>query len=84
MMSLIAEAGGERSDYFANTFEPLANNTYRLIMYPNREQKDIPKGAFLPDGRSKYSNNAGFFKMDRKALAKISNFFSLYRYGKMT
>ena len=53
MMSLIAEAGNAKSDYFAQTFEPVANNTYRLIMYPNREEKDIPKGAFLPDGRSK-------------------------------
>ena len=52
MMQLIAEAGDENSDYFAKTFEPYANNTYRLIMYPNREVKDIPKGAFLSDGRT--------------------------------
>ena len=25
---------------------------FRLIMYPNREVKDIPKGAFLSDGRT--------------------------------
>ena len=30
MMQLIAEAGDEASDYFAKTFEPYANNTYRL------------------------------------------------------
>ena len=56
MMQLIAEAGQADSHYFAKTFEPYANNTYRLIMYPHRNIEDIPKGAFLEDGRSKINN----------------------------
>ena len=52
MMSLIAEAGNAPANYFDQTFKPMANNTYRLIMYPDRDVKDVPKGAFLPDGRS--------------------------------
>ena len=63
MMQLIAEAGQADSHYFAKTFEPYANNTYRLIMYPNREIKDIPKGAFLQDGRSKYDQKARIFNL---------------------
>ena len=35
MMQLIAEAGDEASDYFAKTFEPYANNTYRLELLYN-------------------------------------------------
>ncbi len=55
LMSLIAEAGGEKSDYFAHMFTPYPNHTFRTIMYPFREEKDIPKGAFLEDGRSRFT-----------------------------
>ena len=52
LMSLIAEAGGEKTDFFAHMFKPHPHHTYRTIMYPYRDEKDIPKGAFLQDGRS--------------------------------
>ncbi len=51
IMSLIAEAGGEDSDYFGNMFTEFPLHTLRPLRYPKRVS-NIPKGAYLPDGRS--------------------------------
>ena len=56
IMSLIAEAGGEKSDYFAPMFANHPMHTFRPIRYPKRVG-NIPKNAYLEDGRS---NNVHF------------------------
>lgn len=50
IMSLIAEAGGEKNDYFKRMFSEYAQHTIRPIRYPQRVG-DVPKEAVLPSGR---------------------------------
>ena len=52
IMSLIAEAGGEKSDFFEPMFADGPMHTFRPLKYPKRID-GIPKSAYLPDGRSK-------------------------------
>ncbi len=52
IMSLIAEAGGEDPNYFGGMFTEHPLHTLRPIRYPKRVT-NIPKGAYLPDGRSR-------------------------------
>jgi len=52
LMEMIAEAGGERKDYFHPMFRagtPLS--THRIIRYPVRSEGDTPPHAVLEDGR---------------------------------
>ncbi len=51
IFSLIAEAGGKKLSYFNPLFGKDPLHTLRLIRYPKRTEQ-IPKGAYLPDGRS--------------------------------
>jgi len=51
LMSMIAEAGGESSNYFTDLFSPHPMHTFRTILYPKRGD-NIPEGAYLEDGRS--------------------------------
>ena len=52
IMSLLAEAGGEGPDYFKSSFSNgLEMSDFRPIRYPKRID-NIPKGAYLEDGRS--------------------------------
>ena len=55
LMFMIAEAGAESSEYFNDLFDELSLHTLRTIMYPVRKD-NIPEGAFLPDGRSKFTS----------------------------
>ena len=51
IMSLIAEAGGENPNFFDKMFQSAPMHTYRPLRYPKRVD-NIPKGAYLSDGRS--------------------------------
>ena len=53
LMSLVAEAGGAESDYFASMFGSIPLHTYRPIHYPKRVA-DIPENGYLPDGSSEW------------------------------
>jgi len=51
IMSLIAEAGGEKKDFFAPMFgSKYPMHTFRPLRYP-KERPSIPESAKLPDGR---------------------------------
>jgi len=52
LMSMIAEAGGERQDFFEDMFNPWPLHTLRTNMYPVRKN-NIPERAYLPEERSK-------------------------------
>lgn len=54
LMSMLAEAGGEKPDFFEPMFSNgLGMNNFRPIRYPKRVL-NIPKGAYLDDGRSEF------------------------------
>jgi hypothetical protein len=50
-MSMIAESGGEPSNFFSDMFSTRPLHTLRTIKYPVR-MDNIPEEAYLPDGRS--------------------------------
>jgi isopenicillin N synthase-like dioxygenase len=72
MMSLIAEAGNEKSNFFEHMFKPYANNTFRTIMYPYRDKKDIPDAAFLHNGRSN-TNTCAVTCLPKNRLRNLKN-----------
>ncbi len=51
LMSMIAESGGEPSNFFSDMFSTRPLHTLRTIKYPVRKD-NIPEEAYLPDGRS--------------------------------
>jgi hypothetical protein len=48
LLSLVAEAGGEKSDFFSRV---LLSPAMRLLKYPKRND-DVPLGALLPGRKS--------------------------------
>ena len=51
LLMMIAVAGGAEDDYFDKILPFPHKSTLRSIMYPIRDTKDVPKKAFLPDGK---------------------------------
>ena len=51
IFSLVAEAGGEASNYFDDLFSAYPAHTLRTIRYPKRVTQ-IPEAAYLPSGKS--------------------------------
>lgn len=54
IMTLLAEAAGEETDYFDRMFGSKYNmHTFRPLRYP-KKRPVIPQSAYLPDGRSNF------------------------------